>query len=103
RSTRVMTEENKSTSLELVAKNNIQSLEQKTQRNLLQVLDEVTSDYQDIQLDESEANSLNKQLKRMSVGSAAFTAMQCHGDSCPFASRCSLVQMRPSGHPTHGK
>lgn len=93
----------KTSSVELVAKQNWLQPEEKTQKNLLKILDEVTSDYRDIQLNEQEAAILNKQLRKMSIGSAGFSPMHCSGSQCPFASRCPLVQMAPSGHPHHGK
>lgn len=97
-----MTEKNKN-SLVSVARSNIQALEAKTQKSFLEILDDATTDYSEIELTDEETAKIEKQLKKMSIGASAFSLLHCAGASCPFASRCELVQMRPSGDIHHGK
>jgi hypothetical protein len=101
-----MTEEDENkTQMSLVAKTSWFQEGTKDKNTLLDVLNDVTEDYSEINLNEEEAGKLTRQLKRMSTGSSQFAPMECAGAACPFANRCPLVQMRSSSdsHPSHGK
>jgi hypothetical protein len=102
-----MTEENdnEQTQMGLVARSSWFKDGEKDQNNLLEVLNDITEDYSQVNLNKAEAGQLTRQLRRMSTGSAQFAPMECAGADCPFARRCPLVQMKdsPDSHIRHGK
>jgi hypothetical protein len=100
-----LTEEEDKTEMGLVVKSTWLEDGEKDQTTLLSVLNDITEDYATVNLDRGEAETLTRQLKRMSIGSAQFSPMECAGARCPFASRCPLVQMKgsPDSHVSHGK
>lgn len=73
----------------------------KTKESLLAVVDSSVDDYDSLTLDEDQQRILEKSLRKMATGAAAFSPMTCHGAQCPFAWHCPLVAM--NGHPQHGK
>lgn len=91
------------TSLEKLSRDTRQDPANKTKAGLLQILDNSFSDYSDIDLSEQEAAKLQIVLKRLSTGSSSFILLHCRGSSCPFASRCPLVQMGKTPENSHGK
>jgi hypothetical protein len=90
-------------SLALVTKKTWGSLENKSKTSLQTILESGAEDYSSIELTEKEEENLVKILKKMATGAAAFSPMRCAGSECPFAIECPLVQMKPAGHPQHGK
>lgn len=100
-----MTDEKKSTELAVIAQSSWFEEGEKNPESLLSVLNDITEDYEEVNLNQEEAIVLTRQLKRMSIGSAQFSPMECAGARCPFASRCPLVQMKGTegSHVSHGK
>lgn len=73
----------------------------KTQRGLLNIIDEALSDYSNINLSEEQSAQLAKSLKKFALGASGFILMLCKGNKCHFAERCVLVQMKSKSQP-HG-
>lgn len=84
-------EEKPGTSLATLTK--IADPTKKTKEGLLHILDDSFSDYSDIDLTTQESARMTSLLKRLSTGSSSFALLHCTGHSCPFATRCPLVQM----------
>lgn len=94
-------ESEQKTSLALATRDSWFGVGKKDKESVLQILDDISEDYTEVELTEAETSKLSRQLKKMAIGSSSFSPMLCQGADCPFASRCELVQMK--GHPRHGK
>lgn len=74
-----------------------------SREDILSTVSTPFDDYSSIDLTPSEAEKLQKHLKKTSLGSTGFIPLTCTGAACPFASRCPLVQMDRTESNPHGK
>lgn len=78
----------------------VSSETQKLRKTQLQVLQDISEDYSEIQLTEEEEKRVGRTLRKMKTGSSTYSLMRCGGADCKLAGWCDLVQI---GHGRHGK